>query len=150
MRSTLLLLGVVNQSIPEPSNARKMGWLPVMLGRVKNTMVLVEALSSPICPGGVLAEQVGAKSQPGSANHTLPALSTAVPHGSPTPPFAGKELIVGWEAEAAAAKVALAAKVSVRVEVLVKALVKAFAGAKASDGARAPVEGWLGEVEELP
>src|SRR5437588_686635 len=95
MRSTLLLLGVVNQSIPEPSNARKMGWLPVMLGRVKNTMVLVEALSSPICPGGVLAEHVGAKSQPGSANHTLPALSIAVPHGSPTPPLAPNVVIVG-------------------------------------------------------
>ena len=30
----MLLLGVVNQSIPEPSNARKMGWLPLTLGNL--------------------------------------------------------------------------------------------------------------------
>src|SRR5260370_38635838 len=73
----MLLLGGVNQMLPEPSNARKIGWLPVMLGSVKNANVCVEALSSPIWPGAAPEEQAGAKSDPGSAHQTLPALSVA-------------------------------------------------------------------------
>src|SRR5574340_495162 len=55
----MLLLGVVNQTLPEPSSATKIGWLPEMLGSDQKTGVPLPAGSSPICPRPALAEQVG-------------------------------------------------------------------------------------------
>jgi hypothetical protein len=79
------LSGVVNQTLPAPSRATKIGWLPVTVGSFQNWAEPEPARRSPIWPGAADAEQVGAKSHPGSANQTFPRESMAVPHGSPTP-----------------------------------------------------------------
>src|SRR5947209_18897993 len=100
----MLLFGVVNHRFPDPSKAKKAGWLPETLGSLWNTSWCDEAVSSPIWPTPALGEHVGAKSQPGSANQTLPALSIAVPHGSPIPPVALNDVIVGWAAAATIAE----------------------------------------------
>src|SRR5690348_8085244 len=117
----MLLFGVVNHTLPAPSSARKIGWFPLMLGSVKKRGALDPAGSSPIWPVPALAEQVGAKSQPGSANQTLPAASIAVPHGSPTPPAAARGN--SWMPPAVGAGVGVdllvAEGVAVGVEVLV-------------------------------
>src|SRR4029079_18812461 len=107
------LFGVVNQTFPLLSTATKIGWLPEMFGSVKNCGVVDPEGILPSWPGGVPLRQVGAKSQPASANQRLPPASTAVPHGSPVPPGSG----YSWIVPGTLVAVAVGVRVGVRVGV---------------------------------
>src|SRR5438874_1106622 len=110
MRATLLLFSV-NQ-IRFPLAAMPYGLLSA-LGSVKYRGALdpAGASSSPSCPDPAVDEHVGAKSQPGSANQTLPVASIAVPHTLPT--AAPLQSEYSWTAPAVGRGVAAAVDVGV-------------------------------------
>jgi hypothetical protein len=78
----LLDIGIVYQTLPEPSTFTKSGWPYPDGSWTEVTKLFEDGSNKAIFPGGVEDPQWGEGSQPGIATHTRPLASKAVPQGS--------------------------------------------------------------------